>query len=269
MIYFTIALLAEAKPLLSLLKLPLVRQSPFAIYGDEDYTLIITGMCSQKALMATTHLLTLYPPSSADVLVNFGLAGATTEFEIGELVSISSLRDKVSDKIYYPDMRLSHPYNELALTTVNDVQTEIEEDITCVDMEAFFVYEASLLFLKSSQILFFKLISDHFSANIPSKDQVNGWISPHLEVFIALIQNHQSKLPRKLNFSPQLQIEYDKTIEVLKLTVSQINQLNDRLKGYILKHQKEPLLPKHLPEFTQHKKEQKDAFNKLINLLSL
>lgn len=268
MTYFAIALLPEAKPLITALKLSLVKQSPFNIYANDNYTLIIMGMGSSKALMATTHLLTLYPPKANDILINFGLAGATKEFDIGEMVMAFSLCNQITEKTFYPDMRLVHPFKEVALTTASMVQTGEPEGISCVDLEAFFVYDAALLFLSSAQVLTFKLISDNFSQNIPSKEQVTSWITPHVQTLLDLLSNHQSKLPHKLTFSLPLKNEIDKTTEVLKLTVTQQNQLSDAIKGYILINDKEPLLPKHLPEMATHKKEQKDAFNKLINLLS-
>lgn len=268
MIYFAIALLAEAKPLIKGSKLSLEQQAPFQVYSSDSYRVIITGMGKENALMATSHLLTRFPPHSNDLLVNFGLAGAKEDYEIGSLVLAHTLHDKKSQKRFYPDMRLIHNYNELALTTVEKVQTHPDEKIEAVDMEAFAVYQAALLFCKSSQILTFKLISDHFSAIIPSKDQVNSWIEPHLQELLLLLENYQSKLPKRVSFSPLLSEEVKKTVATLKLTTSQVNQLNDALKGYLLRHKKEPLLPKHLPELTQHKKEQKDAFGKLINLLT-
>lgn len=269
MIYFTVALLAEAKPFIKTLKLSLRDQTPFQIYSNEHFKLIITGMGKDNAFIASSHLLTKFPPSTKDVLVNFGLAGAQTNFEIASIVLAHTLTDKSSGKTFYPDMRLIHPYKEVNLTTVNEVQTSAEKNIEAVDMEAFAVYKSALFYLKSSQILTFKLISDHFSAKIPSKEEVNDWIEPHVNTLLALLENHQSKLPEKIIFSPVLQSEIDKTITVLKLTTSQVNQFHDALKGFVLRNHKEPLLPKHLPEFVQHKKEQKDAFAKLIDLLSL
>ena len=269
MIYFTMALLAEAKPIIKTLKLSLSEQTPFQIYSNEAFTLIITGMGKDNAFIATSHLLTKYPPSSSDFLVNFGIAGGIQKHEIGSMVLVHTLTDKKSLKSFYPDMRLVHPYKEVVLTTVDEVQITADTTIEVVDMEAFAVYKAALFYLKSSQILSFKVISDHFSATIPSKEQVYDWIEPHVNTLMSLLENYQSKLPQKIIFSPTLKAEIDKTLTVLKLTKSQENQLNDSLKGYILRHHKEPLLPKHLPEFTQHKKEQKDAFAKLINLLSL
>lgn len=268
MIYFAIALLAEAKPFIKRYKLTLEQQAPFQIYSGERFKIIIMGMGKENALMATSHLLTLFPPHSSDLVVNFGLAGAKDSYEIGSVVLAHTLTDKNKQKSFYPDMRLIHNYKEVAMTTVERPQTTVDDKIEAVDMEAFGVYHAALLFCKSSQILTFKLISDHFSAIIPSKEQVNSWIEPHVEELLSLLDNYQSKLPQKLHFSAVLKEELNKTVATLKLTTSQENQLNDTLKGYLLRHQKEPLLPKHLPELTQHKKEQKDAFSKLINLLN-
>ena len=269
MIYFIVALLPEAKPLIKNLKLTLLRQTPFQIYGDEDSKLIITGIGKENALMATTHLLTHYSPMSSDILVNFGLAGAHKNFEIGEMILAHTLINAATNKKFYPDMRLSHPYKEVKLTTLSEVQTTPDPDVEVVDMEAYSVFQAALMFLKSSQLLTLKIISDHFSAVIPDKEQVDRWITPHLELLMALLKNYQEQLPKKLYYSQTLQDEIDKTTALLKLTNSQINQLQDQVKGYILRHGHEPLFPKHLSGFTQHKKEKKDAFIKLIDLLAL
>lgn len=268
MIYFSIALLAEAKPFIESEKLSLIQQTPFHIYANVSYTILITGMGKQNALIAVSHLLTKKIFGNDDILVNFGLAGAVEDFEIGSLVLGHSLHEKSSGKTCYPDMRLSHPYTEAKITTVNEVQTSIDKDIELVDMEAYGVYQAALFYLKSSQILTFKLISDHFCKDIPSKEQVYNWVTPHVAPLLSLLENYQNRLPSKVKFSATLQGEVDKTVVTLKLTTSQENQFNDALKGFILRENKEPLLPKHLPEFSTHKKEQKDAFSKLINLLN-
>ncbi len=261
------ALLAEAKPLIKDLKLTLQQQTPFAIYANEDVMLIISGMGPDQALMATTHLLTKYPASPRDIIVNFGIAGAIKDYKIGEIITAHTIKNRQNRK-FYPDMRLSHPFKEVVLTSLDSVQTQESADIQAVDMEAYGVCQAALNFVKSSQIAVFKVISDHFSAAIPTKEQVYDWIQPHIEILMALLDNAQTKLPDKLSYSDTLQAKIEKNIMTLKLTQTQANQLHDRIKGYILRHGKEPMMPKPLPEMTQHKKEQKDAFNKLINILS-
>ena len=262
MVYIVTALLAEAKPLIKKYKLSPEVQSPFSIYSNENIKLIITGIGGDLALMATTFLLTKFPPTSNAILVNLGITGSI--HPIGEALLAHTISSDRSGHSYYPDMRLTHPFREVVLHTVD---TPIEEagNYEAVDMEAFYVYKAALAFLSSSQIMIFKVVSDNFSANIPSKEDVFGWIDTHLEMLFKLIETAIEKKPQTLSFSPQLQIEREKVQEALQLTKAQNDQFSDALKGYLLRNHTEPLLPKHLP--MKHKKEQKDAFNKLLTLL--
>ncbi len=265
MIYIVTALAAEAKPVVKHLKLKLIAQKPYEIYAAEKYRLIISGMGRDQALMATTHLLSTFSPSPNDILVNIGIAAAQPTHLIGDAFIAHTLTDTLSGKHFYPDMRMDHPFKELALSTV-DAPLDAKSPYESADMESFFIYKAALNYLSSAQIIIFKVISDHFSSAIPSKEAVFGWIEAHLEELFVQLENLEEKFPHKVAFSGLLQKEALKLIEALQLTKAQSDRLNDALKGYILRHKKEPLLPKYLP--IQHKKEQKDAFAKIITLLA-
>lgn len=257
MLYITTALLAEAKPIVDTYKLKLIVQAPFAIYRGENLTLVITGMGSAKALMGTTFMLTRFTPALSDVVINFGIVGST--YPIGTPLLAHSLG--CDTHTYYPDMRVVHPFVETALFTSNvpHVGTSIHES---VDMEAFYVMQAALYFVTSSQIAIIKVVSDNFSDAIPSKEYVGALLKPHIQDALAYAQALEASLPQPLMFSATLHAQIQQLTTALMLTKAQQDTLNDALKGYILQHGKEPLLPMHCS--TTHKKEQKDAYAKLL-----
>jgi len=261
LIYLVIAFLAEAKPIIKHLKLTKSSDKPFKIFSSSKYKLIISGVGKQSATVSTSHLLTLTSPTEKDFLFNIGICGAPQEFEIGEAIIINQI--STSTKHFYPDMLLRHNYREFSILTVETAQDEKHD--RCVDMESSAVFTTALYFLKTSQLGFIKVVSDHFSSAIPTKEDVNNWIETHVESFEMLFENAINLRKREPLLSKSLE---EKSLEIakkLRLSHSQKLQLNDALTYYVLNKNSEPIL--EVPDTKENKLQRNSHFELLISSL--
>jgi len=261
LIYLVIALLAEAKPIIKHLKLTKTADKPFKIFSSPKYRLIISGIGKEKATVATSHLLTLIPPTTNDFLFNIGICGAPKEFEIGEAIMINQISSSI--KHLYPDMLLRHNYRESEILTVESVQDENHS--ICVDMESSALFTTALYFLKTSQLGFIKVVSDHFSSKIPTKEYVNSLIEPHVESFERLFENALKLRDKKPILSKSLEEKSLAIAQKLRLSHSQKLQLNDALTYYVLNKNSEPIL--ELPDTKENKLQRNSHFELLISSL--
>ncbi len=262
--YITVALSQEAKPLIEVLKLKALAQHPFKIYANEHYTLIISGMGHDAMLIASTHLLSRFNPKESDIIINYGIAAASTHYEKGQLFLAHKLSHTRSPKSFYPQMLISHDFLELPLLSVDAPLSEAQDE--AADMEAFAFYKAALHFSKQANIVVAKVISDHFNPKeLPPLSELQAWLKENFLKLEPYIDALEKSLFQRPLFSPALQKSLHTLRTQLKLTAAQEAKLHDALKYRILKDAKEPTLPKF--QTMQHKKEQKDAFNALIALL--
>jgi len=261
LIYLVIALLAEAKPIIAHLNLTKSSDKPFKIYSSPDYKLIISGMGTQNASIATAHLLTLSPPTKNDFLFNIGICGAPDSFDIGEAIMINKISS--SKRHFYPDMSLRHKFKEASILTVETPQEDKCD--RCVDMESSAIFSTALYFLKTGQLSFIKVVSDHFSSKIPTKEDINSWISPHLENFEILFKNADKLREKRPLISTELKEKSLKIVEKLRLSHSQKLQLDDALIYYVLCNNSEPILD--IPNRQENKLQRNNYFEDLISSL--
>ncbi len=264
--FFVIALLHEAKAIIKHYQLKRVEPSLFEVYADKETALIVSGMGRDNALMATTYLLSTYRAQASDVLFNLGICAANANFCLGETLIVHSITYHHEHKSIYPDMRYKHPFKEVTLTTVNEPQDEALPGVQALDMEAYFVLLAARMFIPTSHLFVAKVVSDHFSRVIPDKKDVASWMESLLMNVLPIIEALGNEAPQGITYSLALSQELDKLTRSLQLTQTQSHLLLSHLNYYILRHKKEPLLPKYVEH--HHKKEQKDAFTKLLTLLA-
>ena len=258
MIYIVIALMAEASPIIKNLKLTKSSDKPFKVFSSNEYKLIITGIGKEKATIATSHLLTLFSPTQNDYLFNIGICGAPKKFEIGEALIINKI--STHSKYYYPDMLLRHDFRENSLLTVDKPQENKCDE--CVDMEASAIYSTSLHFLKSSQMAFIKIVSDHFSSEIPKKEDVSFWIETHVESIKKLFENASKMRNKKPLLSLNLQERSQHISDILRLSHTQKLQFNDALIFYVLSKGHEPKL--QLSKVQENKLQRNKHFEQII-----
>ncbi|MCL8267311.1 phosphorylase [Leptospira weilii] len=170
MIFISAALFPEAKPLIETLGLKILRdKTPFPIYRNEKYILVVSGAGKIFSAMSVVFLLNEFKNSVVDSswILNFGICGAPKEsFKIGKSFLIHKIKDEGSSKSVYPDILFKSPIPESVLLTVDKpvFRNEISElPNTLVDMEAFGFFQASRKFFSSDKIRIVKTISDHFT----------------------------------------------------------------------------------------------------------
>ena len=164
--FYSIALLAEAKPLIEKLELKNSHDRLFSIYENSDTKLIITGLGSINSSLATAYLLTKYGAKEDDFAFNFGLAGANFDCKIGDVFEVSKVIDSCSGSILTLPKKgkkiLCHPTPVTKTTTKN----------TLVDMESYGFLKASKKFIKDENITIKKVVSDFLDAKVPTKEEV-------------------------------------------------------------------------------------------------
>ena len=259
--YLIVALGAEARPFLD--SAPFIKRNvlPFALYEADDMLLCISGIGYENAMMATAALLGYRAPSPNDILLNYGICAAPMQYDIGELLLIHELT--CNHVHLYPDMLIKHPFHEASLLSV-DAPCAIPQDIP-VDMEGFAIFKTASRFMQLHQMLFVKIVSDHFDPQRVTKEHTHHVIAPHIEA-LQMLMSHQSHAI----YQPPLFNQTQRArIDALKhhFTKAQQDRLEDALHYYQLRHHE--ALPKFLDTFEapQHKKARGEQFEQLINAL--
>ncbi|RLA72739.1 MAG: hypothetical protein DRG24_02080 [Epsilonproteobacteria bacterium] len=185
--YIICAFKGEALPFLDHFKLKRIYNLPYPLYQNGDILLVITHMGYENALMATSALMGYRPPSSHDILLNIGVCAAPKHFKIGELLVIHKINYKDYD--YNLNILFQHSFSESALLSVDSIQSTMQN--IPVDMEAHAVFKAAKKFMKSTQMLFIKIVSDHFDPKSTQKSKMTQSIQDHvsyIEEFIIQIE---------------------------------------------------------------------------------
>lgn len=166
MIYYSIALFAEAKPLIKRLNLKKDnKNSKFQIFHNPSHLLVITGTGAISAAAGTTYLLALYPPSPGDVFLNIGICGTSAkQLHKGQLCIASKITDLATGRCVYPELLYCHPFLEYPLHTAPRIlSADTSEGLFLADLEAFSIYQCACVFFKSSHIFILKVVADHLA----------------------------------------------------------------------------------------------------------
>lgn len=149
----------------------------FSLFKNEEIILLISGLGIINAKEATLLLLNSYEIRKSDKLINIGICGASKEYEIGELMEISSVN--------YTDK--SYKFNEKNEKTIHCLNTEASENkYEIVDMESFGFYEATKG-MKNAYM--FKVISDHFEPHKVTKEKTKSLIFNKIDEIMKKVHN--------------------------------------------------------------------------------
>ncbi|EMN59443.1 hypothetical protein [Leptospira borgpetersenii] len=243
MIFISVALFPEAKPLIETLGLKILRdKTPFPIYRNEKYILIVSGTGKIFSAMSVAFLLNEFKNSVTDSswILNFGICGAPKKSsKIGESFLIHKIKDEGSSKSVYPDILFKSPIPESVLLTVDKpvFRNEISEfPNTLVDMEAFGFFQASRKFFSSDKIRIVKTISDHFT-KLESEKEIGIPSTISLRIKEAL-PNILSILSIPVSKGNEVELQQNETTaflfiaEFLRLSETERIQLKDWMIGY-------------------------------------
>lgn len=262
MIYLVTALAAEARPFLDHLKALSASALPFGLYTHDNALIAITGVGYDNALMATSALLGHRPPQAGDLLLSVGIAAAPQEHPIGTLLLAHKLTCK-GHHDYYPDLLLRHSWSEVTLETVLAPQSTPLPH--AADMEAHAIFKAASRFMGVHQMLFAKVVSDHFTPERPTKEGATALIGAHAHALLAFAMRLERFITPKALFSPDEQ----NAIVQLKsyFTKTQSHKLDDALHYYRLRTNAPLPSICYEPLHVNHKKERGAYFDAIINAL--
>ncbi len=182
--YIICAFNGEARPFIDHFKLKRIHDLPYPLYQNENTLLIITQMGYENALMATNTLMGYRPPKGEDILINIGVCAAPKSYVIGELLIIHKINYKTDS--YYPDILFQHNFKESDLLSVDTIQSSMHN--LPVDMEAHAIFSSAPHFMQTHQMLFIKIVSDHFEPkNVKYKELTQSIRKrvPDIETLIA------------------------------------------------------------------------------------
>lgn len=219
--YIICALDAEAKALCEHYRLKRDYTLPYTLYRGNEIILLITQPGKVQAMMALSSLLGHRIPSENDTLINIGICGAPEHYPIGEMLLIHKIID--TERCYYPDILFTHELQESLLICVDKPQEQSHEGP--VDMESAGIFLAASKFFKLHQMVYLKIVSDHFEPSTVTKEKVIDLIRSHLDT----IDNLQERLNRVCNKAPLFNEAEREQIEALKglFTKSQGDALED------------------------------------------
>jgi len=260
MIYLITALDAEARPLIEHYRLKRDTSLPYTLYKNDDILLLVSGVGKTNALMALSALLGWNIPKPTDILMNIGICGAPSEYEIGKPLLVHQIIDH--EKRYYPDILYPHSLRETSLLCVDEPQSR---NCECpVDMESAPLFQAASRFFKLHQMAFVKIVSDHFTPQSVTKEGVIELIRSHL----TLIDDLLSALQTIQSASSLFSDEERERIEAFKIhfTKSQGDGLEDALCFFRLKNPMTPLVLQS--DIPNSKRERSMLLEELITTLT-
>ncbi|NMM62787.1 5'-methylthioadenosine/S-adenosylhomocysteine nucleosidase [Clostridium sp. P21] len=240
MIFISTSMYSEAVPFIKKLNLKKdLRCNKFQVFKNVDTTLIVTGIGKVMSAVAVTYLFSKYKLKCEDIFINIGVCGTKDEtLQIGDIILCNKIIDYDTKRTFYPDMILKHPFQERSIETVptviNNKNLEIQGQL--VDMEASGIYEAALVFLKSHQMFFVKIISDHLEADskLKMKSISNLLSNKSLEIIKWINEIKTAFFYEEDVLKNEEKIIVETIINRLRLTTTMSNQLKQLLKYYKL-----------------------------------
>jgi len=267
MFYIISAMGIEAQSIIKYLNLKKTQGKPFETYQNEKINLVISGVGKINAAGATSYLLkdTLKGLNHSDYAINLGISGSLNDkFNVGDLALANKVVDYERKRNYYSDILVKHSLKEGSIQSIDTLNLayEFEEDL--VDMESSAFFQIASKFLSVHQIYVLKVVSDKVSKNQPverlSKKHIDELIQGRLEEIFTFAKSVSSLLEQ---FQPLIQ-QQDKEIikkvsKSLKLTFSQIKQLENAYTYFKSNKKETPMFLKKYFNYRPKSKKERDA----------
>ena len=227
MLCLVIALLAEARPLISHARLKKIDGHPYRLYEGEQLRLIVSGIGKVAAGSAVAYQQALLEEPIAAWL-NVGVAGHHSE-ELGSALLAYKVIDEATDKTFYPTFSSPPPCDTTQLITVDQVQGGYP-DHSGVDMEASGFCATAQRFTSSELVHCLKVVSDNPQSTVSSLDEkkISRLIEEQLDLvdeFTTPLQDLSAELA-SLRADPPY---FAELLERWQFTVTQQHQLRDLL----------------------------------------
>ena len=177
---WVIALLSEAKPIISALKLTRTdNEAAFPIYKNDvlGHLMIISGIGQNNAAGATSYICGRYDVPAWAAWINIGIAGYA-EGPLGKLFQAVKVTNELETRVAYPGFRLSKLVPLTTLETREQPCNEYKAD-TLYDMEGLAFTETASRFSCNELTFLFKVVSD---SNAKQLRRINP---PYVEKLLA------------------------------------------------------------------------------------
>lgn len=161
MLHIICALAAEAKPLIEAYELKYLGDDfLFPIYADRanNVTLTVSGMGKLSAAAATAYSYSTLDARPNDIWINIGLGGHES-LNIGEIVLANSIRDKSSQRCWYPQILVANKIRQAGVLTIDTPSQEYESLVFDMEASGFMNTCSRLAFLELTHCI--KVISDN------------------------------------------------------------------------------------------------------------
>ncbi len=274
MVVITTALRSEARPIIRSLALVQDRTYPvLRIYGNEDYTLLITGVGSVSTEKALEKFFQHFSERRRLFLINVGIAGGDErQTKVGQMYLINKIVEASTGKTYFPDILLDHSLEEAALLTVEEaITTSSRIKLPLVDMEAAIIWKVAGGFLPPHHILFLKIVSDYRDGAPISAQQIQALIQKNIPGLLDLLRGCQraSFFEREI-LTPEEHSLLTECRQVLRLTHTQYYRLLNLAEGYKVVRGTDiiPVLKPYCTRTFTHKRERNRFFQTLCEQLA-
>ena len=167
MLYIVCALKPEAQAFIDKYKLKKESLAKFKVFSSQSVKLIVSGLGVSNSREATQTLINHFDIVDEDIYLNIGICGANREYEIAQLINISSI-------VYEKQTYLLKRSSGKTITCIDTEATSNEHQI--VDMESFGFYDAVIHSPAIKNIFILKVVSDHFEPHLVTKEKTKTLI---------------------------------------------------------------------------------------------
>jgi hypothetical protein len=159
MIYFFVALMCEARPLIRAYHMKQICDYPFLIYKGKSALCIVTKPGQFFMQTAVAYVCGKFP--IFDALINVGVAGHQ-EAAIGTLFICHSVESLGKTQKFYPSFHYRTQEKSAALLTVDHIETQYL-DKTLYDQEGYAFCNTARILSQLEKIHLIKIVSDNLS----------------------------------------------------------------------------------------------------------
>ncbi|MFQ6606068.1 MAG: hypothetical protein ACE5DP_00215 [Fidelibacterota bacterium] len=274
MVVITTALPSEARPIIRSLSLEQDHKGSLPkLYGNDEYTLLITGVGGVSVEKALGRFFKHLSERKRLFFVNVGIAGGEQKrANIGEMYVINKIVEAATGKTYLPDILLRHSLQEAALLTVEKAVTHpSNKDFHLVDMEAASVWKVASQFLPPHRMLFLKIVSDYCDGTPISAKQIQELVQENIIALLTLLRScHQECFYDREILAPEDRDILTECRRVLRLTDTQYLRLTNLAEGYKVIRNKDivSILKPYCTRTVTHKRERNRFFQTLCEQLT-
>lgn len=227
-----VALSAEAKPIIEHLELErLTLPSPFKLFQDDTYQLVISGIGKKNMAKAVSFLHGRRTCKNAPWL-NIGLIGHGSA-KLGEVFQIAKFFDEQNEKSGFPPQIYSTPTTKTFLHTCDKPSSEYQIG-TAYDMEGSAFFETAYQFSTTELVQSVKIVSDNpeYPVSCFDKSKVHSLIAPALPL-IKNLTKEMIEMSTEIKEPEEIENVLSRIRKTLVFTETQTHQVKKEIRRAI------------------------------------